>query len=161
LGVRPISPTVAVLALALAVLLAGCGSYTKRDFAAGANAICASTVRATRALTPAASGQSSTQELRALSGYLDRLVPLLESESKQIHALKRPAGSARERELLTRYLAALTESVAQYKQLAAAAGAGDARAAARAEAVLEASPVTSLASRYGLRSCAAPGATVS
>jgi hypothetical protein len=146
--------------LVLAALLAGCGSYTKADFTASADAICASTVRATRTITPPSAGHTGAQQLRGLGGYLARLVPLLASESRQIHALKRPVQSAHDRRLLTGYLAALTQSVAEYRQLAQAAQAGDAGAVSKAEATLAASPVTSLAGSYGLRSCAAPGATV-
>lgn len=144
----------------VAALLAGCGSYTKRDFIARADAICANTVRDTRAIPPPASSTNATQELRYLGAYLGHVVPILQSETKQIHALKRPPESARERDALSRYLSALAQSVASYEQLYAAAKAGDPRAAASAEAALRTSPVGSLAASYGLDTCATPGATV-
>lgn len=149
-----------VAMLGLVALLAGCGSYTKRDFTAGADAICASTVRAIRAIPPPAASTDAAQELRDLGAYLGRVVPILESETKQIHALQRPTESAAAADARKRYLAALAQSVTAYKQLAASAQAGDASGAAGAEAALRSSPVSSLAAAYGLNACATPGATV-
>jgi hypothetical protein len=139
---------------ALAVVLGGCGgSYTKHDFIASADAICASTVRATRALAPPASAQ-----LGPFGRYLAKLVPILQDENRQIDALRRPTGG---RAPLRRYLDALRESVVEFRALEAAAKAGNPESLARAQEALRSNPVTSLAANYGLRSCAAPGATVS
>lgn len=142
-------------AVAVAALLAGCGSYTKHDFITSADAICASTVRQTRALAP-----PSSQQLSALSTYLDQLVPILRSEEKQIRTLQHPAETARESAALASYLGALTQSVSDFENLAAAAKAGERQAVTSAEAALRVSQVGSLAARYGLRSCGTPGATV-
>ena len=144
------------VAISVAALLAGCGgTYTRRDFIARADAICVSAVRAARSLTPPAG-----QQLGALTGYLGEVLPIVRSESKQIHALRRPVEGARNRTLLASYLAALGQVVSDYEELAAAARRGDGAGAARAEEALRASPVTSLAASYGLSACAAPGATV-
>jgi hypothetical protein len=142
-------------AVIFAALLAACGSYTKHDFITSADAICASTVRQTRSLAP-----PSSQQLSALSAYLDQLLPILRSELKQIRALQHPAGSARDGATLASYLRALAQSVSAFETLAAAAKAGDRQSVASAEAALRVSPVGSLATRYGLRSCGTPGATV-
>ncbi len=139
-----------------AALLAGCGgSYSKRDFTARANAICAGAVRDTRDLVPPTSGQ-----LGALATYLGKVVPIVRSEERQIAALQRPAGSRRDRATLAEYLAALKQSAADFQALESAAKAGDRPAVATAEAALRVTPVTSLAASYGLESCAAAGATV-
>ena len=146
--------------LALCALPAGCGSYTKGDFVASANAICASTVRQTRSIAPPSFTSSKAQQLSALAGYLADVLPIVQSEAGQIRALQTPVGSARERALLGRYRGALEQTATDYAKLAAAAKRGDAQGVTSAEAALRASQVTSLADAYGLRSCGTPGATV-
>ena len=144
-----------VVVCSLAALLAGCGSkYTKSDFVARADGICTNAVREIRSLNPpsAATGQG----LRALSQYLDKLLPIVQSEASQIRALKRPSG---DHAALDRYLSAQAEVVAEYRRLASAAKRGDAQGVADAEAKLQASPVAALAAQYGLRDCATPGGT--
>jgi hypothetical protein len=138
-------------ALALAVLVAGCGGagYTKHDFITRADAICAGALRQARSI---ASGT-------ALPTYLAQYVPVLESEATQLQALRRPPDTARDRATLARYFAALGQTVANYRQLATAAKRGDQQAVTNAEAALGASPVYSLATSYGLISCGTPGST--
>jgi hypothetical protein len=148
-------PRVAGAVIALAGLLAACGSYTKRDFVASADAICASAVRQTRAI-PA----PSSQQISAVAPYLAKLTPILASEERQLRALRRPSGSARDRAALSRYLAAETQFVSSFKALAAAAQTGSRQALGSAEGVLRSTQVDSLATSYGLRSCGTPGATV-
>jgi hypothetical protein len=147
-GTRPAS---LLVALAVPVLIAGCGgsSYTKHDFITRADAICAGALRQSRSI---ASGT-------ALPTYLAQYVPVLQSEATQLQALRRPPDTAQDRATLARYFAALTQTVANYRQLAAAAKSGDQPAVNNAEAALAASPVFSLASSYGLRSCGTPGST--
>jgi hypothetical protein len=142
---------VSLVPLALTAIAAGCGgtSYTKRDFIARADAICASAVRQARALAP----QSG---LAATAGAV---LPVVESEAAQLRALRRPGGSAGDRAALDRYYAALGQAVQNYRDLAGAAKRGDTQGATTAEAALRANPISSLASSYGLRSCGAPGAT--
>ena len=142
-------------ALTLVALLAGCGSHSKRDFVASANAICAATVRDARELAPPTSGQVSD-----LASYLAKVVPIIQSEQRQISALPRPTQSASNSAELARYLAALRQSAADFQALEAAAKAGDRHAIDSAEAALRVNPVSSLAASYGLRSCATAGATV-
>ncbi|MDQ6778744.1 MAG: hypothetical protein M3071_21540 [Actinomycetota bacterium] len=137
-------------------ILAGCGGpYTKHDFVASANAICAAAVRDSRQLVPPTSGQ-----LSALAPYLAKVVPIVQSEDRQMRALQHPTGSRSDSATLAKYLAALKQSVADFQALEAAAKAGNRSGVASAEAALRVTPVTSLAASYGLRSCAAAGATV-
>ncbi len=144
--------------VALAALVAGCGStYSKGDFIARADAICATAVRDTRS---AASPHAGPQQLSALAQYLAEIVPVVQSEVSQIRALKRPSEDARDRATLSRYFQAAAQEAGYYQALAAAAKRGDAQGVASAEAALRASPVASLAASYGLRSCGTPGATV-
>ena len=132
-------------------LLAGCGGsgYGKHDFVTRADAICAAALRQTRSI---AAGT-------ALPAYLTEFVPVLESETSQLRALRRPPGSAHDRALLGQYFAALSQTVVEYRQLAAAVKRGDDQAVADAEAALGSSPVYSLAASYGLSSCGTPSST--
>jgi hypothetical protein len=149
-----------VILLTLTALLGACGSsYTKQDFATSADAICASAVRQTRAISPPSFSGGEAQQLSALGHYLSAVVPVLESEAAQIRALRRPGGNASDRARLASYLAALDRAVAEYRQLAAAAARGDAKLVARAEAALQAIPLAANARSYGLQACANPGST--
>jgi hypothetical protein len=147
--------------LAVGSIAAGCGAggYTKQDFVARANAICTTALRQTRSITPPRGAQAGRGQDAALTAYLNGVVPVLETEASQLRALPRPPGNATEQAALKRYLAAVSQTVASYKQLAAAAKRGDDQAVATAEAALGASPVYTLATSYGLRSCGTPGAT--
>ncbi len=138
-------------ALALAVMVAGCGGsgYTKHDFITRADAICAGALRQARSIAPGT----------ALPNYLAQYVPVLESEATQLQVLRRPPDTAHDRATLTHYFAALAQTIAEYRQLAAAAKSGDQSAVTNAEAALGASPVYSLATSYGLTSCGTPGST--
>ena len=144
------SPFLALLGLC--ALLGACGgsSYTKRDFIARADAICASALRQTRSISPGTN----------LAVYLAAVLPVVKSEADQLGALRRPPGTARDRSTLAQYLAAMRQSVGNYRQLAGAAQRGDQEAVASAEASLASSPLESLAASYGLTSCASPTATV-
>ena len=75
-----------VVLLSLTGALAGCGSkYTKSDFVARADGICTNAVREIRSLnTPTATAD------QALSQYLADVLPIVQSETTQIRALKRP-----------------------------------------------------------------------
>lgn len=163
-AVRIVRRTLAVLAAAaLSGLLAGCGSYTRADFIARADAICASTLRMTRTIAPPDFGSTEAGQagaLRALVAYLARAAPLARSEATQLRALRRPAGSAGARAELDRYLAAVTSAAADYSALASAASRGDGQGVAAAEAALRSDPAASLAARYGLHVCGQAGATV-
>jgi hypothetical protein len=154
----------AVRALGLLTALAlvgGCGSgYSKADFVASADAICASAVRETRSIPPPSVSGGGPQTLHALAGYLGHVLPIVQSEARKLRALPHPAGRPRERAELTRYLAAVARTARGFETLATAAKRGDAPDVAGAEAELRANPVAALAARYGLRSCGTPGATV-
>ena len=142
-----------VAILSLAALLAGCGSkYTKSDFVARADGICTNAVREIRSLN--APTAAAGQELHALSRYLAKVLPIVQSEASQIRALKRPGGDPT---ALERYLSAQAEVVAQYGR--GAAPRGDEQGVASAEAKLQASPVASQAAQYGLHACGTPGGT--
>jgi hypothetical protein len=139
----------------LALVLGGCGgAYTKQDFIKSADAICASAVRATRALRPPASAQPA-----AYARWLARLLPILKSEDKQILALKRPQANSA---LLRRYLAALNGSVSEFKELERvfASETETPQDLGQVNKALRSNPVATLAARYGMRSCGNPGATV-
>ena len=138
--------------------VAGCGgsSYTKSDFVARANAICTSTLRQTRALSPPA---STSQPGGTLAAYLGQLVPLVQSEADQLRALKRPPDDNHDSATLNSYYTALGQIVENYRQLEAAARRGDTQTVTDIEATLRASPVAGLAASYGLGSCSTPGST--
>jgi hypothetical protein len=146
--------------VALAAVLGGCGSsYTKPDFVARADAICTNAVRQTRSIAPPSFSRSSARQLSALAGYLAAVLPIVQSEATQLRALRRPTRDGLAGATLARYLAAVAQAASDYRALTTAAQRGDAQGVANAEAALRASPVVSLAARYGLRSCAVPGAT--
>ena len=151
----------AAAAFALAVVVAGCGgSYTKRDFAARANAICASTVRATRSVAAPNFTGNGSHRLPATAAYLNKVLPLVQSEARKIRRLPVPSESAAQRVKLHKYLNALTRAVSEYRAMALAASHRATSDFASAETALGANPVTALATSYGLKSCGAPGATV-
>ena len=157
-GVRSVGGTFVLLILT--ALLAGCGNgYTKRDFVARADAICASTVRQTRSIAPPSFTRSVGHQTSAPADDLAGLLPVLQSETTQLRALRRPTDDAPARATLARYLEALEQADEDYRELAGAARRGNAQGVASAEAALRASPVASLAARYGLRSCGTPGGT--
>ena len=145
---RRLAALAAVLVAAAAV--AGCGSsYTKSDFIARADAICASALRQTRSIAPTS----------ALSEYVAAVLPIVQSEATQLRALKSPPQDAHDKAALTKYFGALTQEMENYRKLGAAAKRGDGQGVTNAEAALRASPAASLATAYGLRSCGTPGAT--
>jgi len=149
-----------LILVAVGGLLAGCGSYTKHDFIARADAICTSTVRATRLIAPPSFRHAGAQQLRALAGYTSKVLPLVQAETSQLRGLPRPqGGAAADRSTLKGFLDAFTALVGDYRSLEMAAAKADAPGVARAEAALGVSPVASLAARYGLRSCGTAGAT--
>jgi hypothetical protein len=156
--VRFVGATLALLTLA--ALLAACGSYTKHDFTAAADAICASTVRETRTIAPPSFAGSESQRLSALSVYVAQVLPIVRSEVTKLRALRRPNANTRDHAALLSYLDAVAQSVEDYRALGAAARRGDPQGVTSAEAALGAGRVASLAASYGLRSCGAPGATV-
>jgi hypothetical protein len=139
-----------------AAALAGCGaggansSATKQDVIARGNAICAATLRAERA-TPSPSGTGGS-----LATYFRSALPIVEKEAAQLRSLPRPA---RDRAVLTRYLAAMASLQRQYRALATATASGDGAATAQALAALRSSPAPALAGRYGLTQCAAAAGT--
>jgi hypothetical protein len=137
-------------AMATVALIAGCGSsYTKSDFIARADAICASALRQTRSIAPTT----------ALGEYVAAVVPIVQSEATELRALKSPPQDARDEAALAKYFGALTQEVENYRKLGAAAKRGDGQGVTNAEAALRASPAASLATGYGLRACGTPGAT--
>jgi hypothetical protein len=141
-------------------VLGGCGSYTKQDFIARADAICTSTVRGTRLIPPPSFTKAGGEQLRALAGYTARVLPLVQAEATELRGLPRPAGgAAADRTTLTGFLGAFTALVGAYRDLELAASRADPPGVARAEAALALNPVAALAARYGLRSCGTAGAT--
>lgn len=150
------------LGLLSAVSLGACGSsYTRRDLIARADAICASAIRQTLAIGPPTFGGSSSQQLEGLAQYLARALPIYQSETAQLRGLRAPAQSASDKAKLSRFLQAVSQAAADFRALLASAKQRDPQGVASAEAALRANPVSALAASYGLKSCGAPGATVS
>jgi hypothetical protein len=151
-------------ALLIAALLGGCGSYSKADFVARADAICTSATRQERSLGPPNFSGTATVRTRSLAAYLDREAAIVTSEAKQIARLQRPSGRRRSRAALNAYLRALATAAADFRRLAAVAGSPPRPAVARrvsaAEATLATDPVATLAAAYGMLACAGPGATI-
>ena len=145
---------------ALCLTVAGCGSYTQRNFTAQADAICAHALQQLRALPPPVFSGGERARLTALARYLARGAPLLASEAARLDKLQRPSGSRRQQRLLGRFLLAERRLAADYGTLARAAANGSPAAVSSAGAALRANPVSSLAAAYGLRDCGSPGATV-
>lgn len=136
--------------LVLVSLLAGCGSYTRRDFDARANAVCSSALRTLRAL-PAGGG---------VVAYLHAAIPVITRESHELSSLRRPPLAPRQAELLRRFLASVAASPAEFRGLARAEATGSPSAVAAAAAPLRAAQTVSLSAALGLTDCGAPGATV-
>ena len=145
------------LLLAVAALIGACGStYTKQDFIAQADAICAESLRQTRVVPPPSFAGSARAQRESLATYLGKVVPIAESEARRLHALKRPPG---DQAALDAYLGALDTSLGAYRNLLTAARGGDAQGVTDAENALRASRAAPLAKRVGLRTCGAAGAT--
>jgi hypothetical protein len=156
--VTPVRNRIAVgwLLAVIAASLCGCGSspVTRRDFVARANAICEATLRSVRNVPPpSTTGSVSPSDL---ARYVRAVIPIIESELRQLRSLPRPPA---DREAIGRYLTALEGVVSHYRALGAAAGAGDRQGMANALAALQASPAGDLAARYGLIACAGSSGT--
>lgn len=151
---RPrLSATLGALLVAGAVSACGGHSVTKQDVIARGNAICAIALRQIRALPAPTSGGASP---RAMSRYLEQVVPIIEKEIAGIRALPQPQ---QDRALLHRYVTAMSGTATQYKALAAAAKSGDSDAISQDLANLADSPAASLAGAYGLSQCASAAGT--
>jgi hypothetical protein len=135
--------------------LAACGRHTatKQDVIAQGNAICAAALRELRA-TP--SPATSATSLAALATYLDAVLPIVQREVSNLRALPRPAV---DRQLLNRYIAAVSSSGSAYRSLAQDARRGDQAGVNQALATLQANPAGALAGRYGISQCASAGST--
>jgi hypothetical protein len=141
-------------ALAAAGILAtGCGGHTatKQDVIAHANGICVSTLRQVRDIAP-----PTGSSLTALATYLGKVAPIIDKEASDTRALPRPP---QDRDVLTRYIAAVSTSATQYRALVAAAKNGDAAAVSTALAALRSNPAQTLAKKYGLTECSASAGT--
>jgi hypothetical protein len=143
------------------LMLGGCGSYTKRDFAARANAICVAAVRQERSLAPPSFTGSASHRSASLAAYLRRLLPIVDAESKQLRRLPRPSQTAHNRAALAAYLRAVTTTTAGFHALQAAAASGSPQRVTAAARALSSSDLPALAAAYGLRACASPAASIS
>jgi hypothetical protein len=141
--------TTALLAVTAAVV-AGCGSYTKKDYVSQADGICIAALHRFRTL-PARGGVAS---------YLRSALPILSGEIRQLRSLRRPAQSARSRAAQERWLAALSRSGDLFATLARVAAAGDLRGVSSTERMLAGEPVAALAAAYGVGACGTPGPTI-
>lgn len=143
-----------------ALVIAGCGSYTKKDFVAQANAICSHTLQQLRALPAPVQAGGVRGQLLALGRYLTRAAPLVAAEAAKLTKLRRPSATPAQRGLLTAYLAAERQTAVEYAALARAAATGSPAAVSAAGVTLRSSPAGGLAAQYGLPVCASPGATI-
>lgn len=142
--------------MVLTVLLTGCGtSYTKADFIARADAICAAALRDTRSIPPPAG-----QQLTDLSDYASRVLKIQRHEQSALAALPLPPQSTTQAALLRQFLAAGKKVEQDYAGLVSAARRNNLVGVTGAEAALRALPFSALAGRYGLRTCGSAGATV-
>ena len=130
----------------LGLLLAGCGSHpvTRAQVITRADAICTDTLRGVRARETG-------------SGRVSVLVPLITHEVRELEALPR---AAEDRALLMSYLGAMRTELSQWRALAEAQAGGSRAAVGAALARLSANRAPALAARYGMRDCAAAGATL-
>jgi hypothetical protein len=151
---RPAATLAACVVAAAATACGGSGA-TKKDVIARGNAICAGAVRSVRAVAPPSAGNTSAT---ALSGYFQRLLPIVDTEVSQLRKLPRPST---DRALLNRYIDAVTKAATTYRQLASAARRNDIPSVSTYLSALRASPAQSLAQRYGMGQCAAGSGTVS
>jgi hypothetical protein len=144
------------------MLVAACGStYTRADFIRRADGICLSTTRALRSLTPPQFTGSAVQQQLSLSRYLARVSPLVSAESRRLAGLPKPPGRPADAALLQRWLRAVHDSASDIHVLGDSERAGDPAFIAAARTALGALPVVKLASRYGMKACAGPGASYS
>jgi hypothetical protein len=144
----------------VAVAVSSCGSYTERQFAARADAICIAAVRQERSLAPPSFSGSAALKSHSLATYLARVLPIVESEARRLRRLPRPSQSAHHRAALAAYLHALDQATAGFQALAGAAATGDPQRLQAAEAALASTNLTGLAAAGGLTGCATPGATI-
>jgi hypothetical protein len=138
---------------AVVLAVAGCGSITKKDVIARANAICATAQRDLRAVA----APSSTSPA-ALVSYLGQVVPIVDIEASQFRALPRPK---QDLPVLGRWIESVQFAAADFRALRAGARLNDRQAINTAYAALRTSDETALAARYGAGVCAASTGTVS
>lgn len=133
----------------MAALIAGCGGHTatKSDIVARANAICFNAQQALRELAPPTGGAG---DLAGMSMYLNRLVPIVAREARQLRALPRPP---QQRATLNRFIAAVSESVTHYRAAARAAAAQNSAGLVQALARLRTDDAVAAARSYGLTQC--------
>jgi hypothetical protein len=152
---RRVAATLAACLVAAALAACGGSSATKKDVIARGNAICSNAVSSVRAVVPPPKGSTSGT---ALSGYFQRLAPIVNKEVSQLRKLPRPST---DKALLNSYIDAVTRAGATYKQLVAAAHRNDLQSVAKYLSALRANPAQSLAQRYGMSECAAAAGTAS
>ncbi len=150
-----LSPVLAACMVTVTVSACGGSSPTKKDVIARGNAICASAIRSVRAVTPPPGAATSG---RALSGYFQRLEPIVSQEVAQLRKLPRPATA---KALLNRYIDSIAHAGDTYRRLTAAAQGDDPAGVATNLAALRSNPAQSLAQQYGMSQCAAASGTAS
>ena len=153
--VRRVAATLAACLVAVSATACGGSSATKKDVIARGNAICSNALSSVRAVVPPPKGSTSGT---ALSGYFQRLLPIVNKEVSQLRKLPRPST---DKAVLNRYIDAITKAGATYKQLVAAAQRNDITSVAKDLSALRASPAQSLAQRYGMSQCASAAGAAS
>jgi hypothetical protein len=151
---------VVIVSSAFGGLVAGCGAgYTKADFIQRADGICTGTTRAARLLKPPQFTATTQVQRRSSAAYFRSVAAVVKRESQRLSALPVPPGSAAQRRLRVRWLAATHDSASELLALGQATAAGDTSAVTAANVKLAANPVVKLAAQYGAHACAGPGAT--
>jgi hypothetical protein len=149
-----------ICCVVVSLLAAGCGSsYTKADFVKRADGICTATTRIIRSLTPPQFGAGSALQRRSSAAYFRHAAAIVEKEARQLSALPKPPANAAQRHVRSQWLAAVRDSAGELRSLADATAAGNSSAVTAANRRLAANPVVALATRYGSKACAGPGAT--
>jgi len=138
---------IAIAALIVATLVAGCGGHTatRQDVIARANAICFTAQQAARSVTSPGAGDT-----KALAAYFDKVAPIVAKEARQLAALPRPKPR---QATLNHYVDAVGTSVADYRAAARAAAAGNDGGVTQALARLQSTGATRYARAYGLNQC--------
>jgi len=150
----PITTAAALLACALAACGGSPPSLAMPDLVARVNAICASYAERVEAIEPPAftPASATAADLTAAARYLDRAVPLLQSEQDSIQAAGTPTT---DRSLYDSMLATLAAHIHDEQAARAAAHAGDLhsfRAAFRADQAAT-TRLSGIGQQLGVTSC--------
>jgi hypothetical protein len=136
----------ALLSVVIAVAASGCGgAATQKSVKAEANAICYRAQQSARTLAGSGSGAEG-------AGYYSHMAKIVGNEADGLKALAQPSGN---RALFELFVHGVGKAADDWKKLSAASANADKAAVAHFTSILQALPVSTYASAYGLRECAA------